>query len=106
MLANSRVAPWTGLVVGPAGWAAHHQAFSDLLHFNCHLGDSLAGAAAGALIAAMLVAAGIVSWRASALAASPARRFIGRLGAMAAAIFLFAVGLQTFASLLLPGCGP
>jgi hypothetical protein len=103
---DSRSAPWAGLVAGAAGWALHQQVFADMLHFDCHLGDTFAGLAAGAAILVVLAGAGFVSWQSSRAAASHARRFIGVLGAMAAAVFAFAIALQTIASALLPGCGP
>lgn len=105
-IVRSRAAPWAGLIAGPLGWSLHQQALADILHFNCHLGSATLGVI-GLLLSGLLMVAG--AWLSllsrNALGATPARQFIATLSVMAAAIFFFAVLLQTLATMILPGCG-
>lgn len=100
---RARFAPWAGLVAGPTCWALHQQGFTSLLHFDCHLGSGGKGVASFVVLAIVLVASGIVSWRARG--ATELHRFIGAASAMAVALFLLAIAFQTVATLILPGCG-
>ncbi|HZP67214.1 MAG TPA: hypothetical protein VFB32_13005 [Rudaea sp.] len=105
-LARSRFAPWAGFVAGPLGWALHQQLLADMLHFDCRLGGAVPGLVAGLCLAGVLVASASVSWRArDAEPARSLRHFVGTLSAATAAVFLFAIALQTLASVILPGCG-
>ena len=99
----ARAAPWTGLIVSLPGWALHQQFLADILHYDCHLGRASTALVATAIIGAVIVAAGAVSWRARS--GSALRGFAASLGVSSAAIALFAIALQTFAALVLPGCG-
>jgi len=102
----SRLAPWTALIVAPTAWLLHHQVLSDMLHFDCHLGGPAAGLIAATLAIAALVGAGLLSWRARREeGASEGRYFIAVLGTLFAGVSLFAIALQTLATLILPGCG-
>jgi hypothetical protein len=100
----SRLAPWAGLMAGPLAWILHQQGLANMLHFDCHLGDASKGLLAGVAAALTLAACGTISWRTRGN--EEPTRFIGTLGAMSAAMFLFAIALQTLATLILPGCGP
>lgn len=100
---RTRLAPWAGFVAGPLCWALHQQGLSGMLHFNCHLGSPVKGLVSFVVFAIVLVASGIVSWRARGDA--QLTRFIAGLSALSAALFLFAIVLQTAATLILPGCG-
>ncbi|HEX6833889.1 MAG TPA: hypothetical protein VF132_10195 [Rudaea sp.] len=100
---GSRIAPWSGLFAALPGWALHQQLLADLVHYNCHLGRSANGLAAGALIAIVIVIAGWISWRARS--GSELRRFIAGMSVAGAALALFAIAMQTLATFILPGCG-
>jgi hypothetical protein len=103
---QSRAAPWAGLIAGALGWTLHQQVLADMLHFDCHLGSAAAGLLALLSVGALILAGAWVSLASrSASAATPARRFVASLSVMAAAIFFFAVLLQTLATVILPGCG-
>ena len=102
----SRLAPWTALIVAPTAWLLHHQVLSDMLHFDCHLGGATAGLVAAALAVAALLGAGYASWRARRdEGASEGRYFVAILGTLFTGVSLFAIALQTLATLILPGCG-
>jgi uncharacterized iron-regulated membrane protein len=76
---RERLAPWAGIVAGPLCWALHQQGFSSLLHFDCHLGSATKGLVSFVVLAIVLVASGIVSWRWRSNFELP--RFIGTMGA-------------------------
>ena len=103
---RARAAPWSGFVAGPLAWALHQQVLADMLHFNCHLGGAAAGLSGFVLAGALIVAGGWISWRARGDESAAPRWFIATLATMAAAVFGFAIVLQTLATLILPGCGP
>ena len=105
-IVQSRAAPWAGLIAGALGWTLHQQVLADMLHFDCHLGSATAGLLALLLVGALIVAGAWVSLASRrASATMPARQFVATLSVMAAAIFFFAVLLQTLANMILPGCG-
>jgi hypothetical protein len=102
---QSRAAPWAGLIAGALGWTLHQQVLADMLHFDCHLGSAAAGLLALLGVGALIVAGAWVSLSSRrASGATPARQFVASLSVMAAAIFFFAVLLQTLATTILPGC--
>jgi hypothetical protein len=100
---RARFAPWAGFVAGPLCWALHQQGLSDILHFNCHLGSPVKGMVSFVVLAAVLIASGIVSWRRRG--AVQLTQFIAGMSALSAGLFLFAIALQTAATLILLGCG-
>ena len=105
-LANSRGAPWAGLIAGAVGWSLHQQVLADMLHFNCHFGGVAPGLIGLLLVGVLIVGGAWLSLSArNAAGATPSRQFVASLSVMAAAIFGFAVLLQTLASAILPGCG-
>jgi hypothetical protein len=105
-LAQARLAPWAGLIAGALGWSLHQQVLADMLHFDCHLGSPTAGVIALLLVGALMTAGAWWSLLSrKAIGVTPARQFVGTLSVMAAAIFFFAVLLQTLATTILPGCG-
>lgn len=105
--AISRLAPWSGLAGGALAWGVQYQFLVDLLHFSCPPALRAIALASGALAACLAAAAGFGSWQ--SLRARPAggadvRRFIARLGLLAAVFALIAIALQTAAALILPPC--
>jgi hypothetical protein len=100
---RERLAPWTGMFAGPLCWALNQQGFSSLLHFNCRLGSGTKGIVSFVVLAIVLIASGVVSWRWRG--GTELQRFIGIASAGAAALFLLALIFQTAATLILPGCG-
>ncbi len=100
---RARIAPWAGLIAGPTCWALNQQGFTSLLHFDCHLGSGVKGVVSFVVLAIILIASGIVSWRARG--EMELQRFIALSSVMAAALFLLALVFQTAATLILPGCG-
>ncbi|HLH48172.1 MAG TPA: hypothetical protein VKV96_02420 [Roseiarcus sp.] len=110
---KASLAPCAGLAVAPALWALNTQLGEILPYAECRSGAKLdAMASLPAFLLAL--AAGFVSWRfagwreneaSKAGAAYPATvSFIGQLGALAAALFAFALLLQSFAALVISGC--
>jgi len=96
---------WLAVAAGPAGWMLHQQLLSDLEHFDCRLGGPVLGIIVSALIGACVVIGGVLCWRLGARTDEP-MRFIGTLGAVSAAIFLFAIVLQMLGTLIVPVCAP
>ena len=95
----------TMLGAGPLGWMLHQQLQSSLEHFDCRYGGPTYGAIAGALIGSGVVAAGLDAWRMRARAAG-VMQFLATAGCLSAALFLFAIALQTLAALIVPVCAP
>ncbi|HEX3895514.1 MAG TPA: hypothetical protein VHW73_04830 [Rudaea sp.] len=100
---RERFAPWAGFIAGPTCWALHQQGFTSLLHFDCHLGSPGKGLLSFAVLTIVLLAGGLMSWRARR--GAELRQFIAMTSTLAAALFFFAIALQTVATLILPGCG-
>jgi hypothetical protein len=103
--------PWAGLIAGASGWAASHQITSNAVQENCRLAGPLLFGGSGLLAAAIAVAGGWLSlgvWRSTpageAAIGKGTRKFIAGVGAMAAAIFLGAIVLQTIAGFIIPAC--
>ncbi|NNM73137.1 hypothetical protein [Enterovirga aerilata] len=109
LAANLR--PCSGLIAGPAVWAANMQLSQILPYADCGGGLRLTSLAAflGVMVA---LGSGYLSWRSAgpapdtgAESAYPAsRRFVAMLGALAGPIFAFAMLLQALSGLFLTGC--
>lgn len=104
-------APWTGLLVGPIAWAAHHQIGSDIVYLRCTPADAPVGAALGAFCFIASAAAAWLSWtsRKTGQASEHAvemRRFVAWMGAAAGGLFALAIAFQTAATLLVTPCAP
>ena len=107
-LRQSRAAPWAGWLLGPAAWALHHQAGSDLAFGIEHCTGGSPQVGLGVACALIALAGAAISWaslsgplRSSAM---NVRLFVALVGAMGSALFLLAVLFQTFASLIVPPC--
>jgi hypothetical protein len=102
---RSRWTPWIGLIVPPVAWAIHHQVGSDLVFYDCRLGDTLLVAGLGIVLGLIAGASGLISWASRRSGqAMEVRTFASYLGAMSGAIFFLALAFQTLATLLLPAC--
>jgi hypothetical protein len=103
------LAPWAGLFVGAAAWIAHHQFGSDRVYWSCTGGGPLLTGGLGLACFALAAAAGFISWNARP---SPApdtegptgRTFVSVMSAGCAAIFCFAILLQSLSGFIVPGC--
>ena len=93
------------LAAGPLGWVLHQQLSSALEHFDCRNSGPAYGVLAGLLIGGTVFACGIDAWRTRARVTG-AMRFLAGVGALSAAMFLFAIALQTLAALIVPVCAP
>jgi hypothetical protein len=108
-LLASRFAPWLGLFTALGGEAMHQQVLSDMLRFDCRLGEPLNGMLAAV---AVLVAMGLGAWvswesvrgKEVTDAHDATRRFIARLSVLAAALLAIAVIWQTLATVVVPPC--
>ncbi|WP_374471791.1 hypothetical protein [Phenylobacterium sp.] len=108
-LSRSHLAPWAGVFLGAAAWFAQHQTGSNAVYWDCRLGGPWLTAATGLACAAVVVAGGLISWKARAAPPESAdrpetRAFAAYVGAGTAAIFLLAVTLQTLSGFIVPGC--
>jgi hypothetical protein len=102
---RSRWTPWIGLVAPPVAWAIHHQVGSDLVFYDCRLGDTGLIAALGLAMGLIAAVSGWISWSSRPDGQSmEVRTFAAYLGAMSGAIFFLALAFQTLATLLLPPC--
>ncbi|HET9161366.1 MAG TPA: hypothetical protein VFN88_12215 [Caulobacteraceae bacterium] len=102
---RSRLTPWIGLVVPPVAWAVHHQAGSNLVFYDCRLGDSGVITALGVVMGLIALAAGWISWVSRRDGATTeVRTFAAYIGALSGGIFFLALAFQTLATLLLPPC--
>jgi hypothetical protein len=107
---TSRFAPWAALFAALSGELLHHQVLSDMLRYDCRLGDGRLFLLAGIGVMAWMALGAVVSWHAvrggdRAEGRSGARRFIAHLGLLAAALLAIAVAWQTFAGFVVPACG-
>lgn len=107
-LRQSRAAPWAGWLLGPAAWAVHHQAGSDLAFGIDHCTGGWPQVGLGVACALVALAGAVISWaslsgplRSSAV---NVRLFIGLVGTAGSGLFLLAILFQTFASLIVPPC--
>lgn len=108
-LRQSMLAPWAGVFLGALAWFAHHQVGSNANYWDCSLDRVWLTAGSGLLFGAVAAVGGVISWLARAAPPSSAGRpesrgFAAALGAMAAALFLFAILLQALSGLIVPGC--
>lgn len=104
---TSPAAPWTGLFVGAAAWAADHQLSSDGNYWDCARAGGPFVVVVGLVCLAVAVGGGILSWNArpdTPGEATESRRFARFIGAAAAAVFALAIAFGTWAGVLLPGC--
>lgn len=111
ILQRSAVAPWTGLLVAPFAWFAHHQLGSNLDYADCRQVNPVLYVVLGLVFGALIAAAGAVSWLARKAPADSAsrpesRRFAGYFASGAAAMFLLAILLQTLGAVISPACAP
>jgi hypothetical protein len=106
---RERLSPWAGTFLGAAGWFLHHQGGSNGDYWDCQRGPAFA-IVLGAVSGAIVLAGGLISWRIwrqpAGEDAAEVRSFGAIVSVAAAAIFLFAVALQTLAAFVVPRCGP
>jgi hypothetical protein len=109
-LRESRLAPWAGMFLGAAGWFLHHQAGSNANYWDCRLGGPLYTVILAVACSAIVAAGGWISWRIWRSPAGPdgmePRSFAGLVAAGCAALFLFAIAMQTLGGLIVPKCMP
>lgn len=108
-LRRSSIAPWAGIFGGALAWFLHHQIASNAVYFDCRSGGPLLTAGLGLIFGLAAAASGLVSWRArrappSSVDRPESRDFAGAMGAMGAAVFAFAILLQSASGLVVPGC--
>jgi hypothetical protein len=102
---GSRLAPWAALVAALSGEAAHHQVLSDMLRYNCRLGDPHWFLVAAVCVVAWMALGAGISWLAvRGESRASTRRFIANLGLLLALLLALAVTWQTFAGFIVPGC--
>lgn len=102
---------WSGLVLGPAAWLAHHQLGSNLNFARCDVVGGPAVVAIGMACLALALVGGWLSWRAWRRTGAnlgdsgePAGRFIALLSLLAVALFALTIVVQTGAGLIIPDC--
>jgi hypothetical protein len=103
----TRLAPWAGWIGGIAGWLVSQQGGSTLSQLDCRAANPGVILAIGVVGAVLAVGGGLLSWRTWREVSHDdiqARRFVAATGGLAAAIFLFAIGFQTLAALIIPRC--
>jgi hypothetical protein len=108
-LRTSAYAPWAGMFVGALAWFAHHQIGSNADFWSCRAGGPLLTVGLGLVFGLIAAAAGWVSWRTRiAKPANPdrpeSRMFAAVVSAGSAALFCFAIILQSLSGLIVPGC--
>jgi hypothetical protein len=106
MRARGILLPWLGAIAGAIGWAVSHQLASNSIFDDCTRADGgfvLLVCAPALLIA---IGGGIASF--SVWTGGPgegeARRFLGLLSALVAALAAFAIILQALSPLILSAC--
>jgi uncharacterized membrane protein YqjE len=103
-----RISLIAGLAIAASAWAVNMQLGEILPYLDCRHHQRFSAIAS--LVALLLTAAAaVLSWRASRRVADSApltatSEFIGALSALCALIFVFALSMQTIASLVLSGC--
>jgi len=108
-LERRSVAPWAGLFLGALGWFVDHQGGSDTIFWDCRLGGPLFSGSLGLACGLLVVAGGVISWRArkatpDAQDAPENHSFAAIVGAGSAALFLLAIAFQTLNGFIIPGC--
>ena len=103
---RERLLPWTGFIAVLVGWALTHQIGSNSNFDKCHATDPLPMALLGLAGVAILLAGGLLSHRVwkRGEAETPARRFLGLVGAGMCALFAAALVFQTISSFIIPQC--
>jgi hypothetical protein len=107
----SWLAAWAGLVAAPMAWALHQQVLADVTSARCTASGAsltlLVGLAAG-LVASIGGLVSLRAWRRGGGTAwgmhDEPRRFVAAMSAMAGALFLLVILLQTLAGLIVPEC--
>lgn len=108
---EKRFGPWAGLVLGPIGWALHHQGGSDWAFWTCNAAGPWPTTLLGVLGLLIALAGLVWSWRAwrgeggdrEALHDS-VWRFLPALSLLVCALCLVALAFQTIAGLIYVGC--
>jgi hypothetical protein len=104
----SALAPWAGLLVGPAAWYGFQQGLGSLVYFRCGASQPPVNLLTGLLAIAVTAAAGWWSWgvwkRRTGPPAIDVARFAALLSVLSATIFCIGIGFQTLAGLLIPPC--
>jgi hypothetical protein len=106
---RSAAAPWAGLFLGALAWAAHHQAGSNTVYWDCQLGGALLTGGLGLVCGLVAAGGGLVSWLSreappSSHGRPESRAFAAMVSVMGAGVFLLAIGFQTLAGFVIPGC--
>jgi hypothetical protein len=89
------------------GWFLHQQFGAAANYYACREAGGPLVSAAGAICAVIVVAGGLMSWRAGRggnLGPRETPGFARLVGIAAAAIFLLAIGFQVLAGALVPPC--
>jgi hypothetical protein len=98
--------PWLGAITGLAGWGLSHQIASNSVLDDCSIGGGgfVLLVCAPALLLA--IGGGVASFSvwAGGTGEGEARRFIGLLSALIAALAAFTIILQSLSPLVLPAC--
>ena len=104
---RSALTPWAGLFLGALAWFFDQQAGAGANYWDCKLGGPLMLVGLAIVCAIVVIAGGVISWRARGIAGEDqagTRRFSGVVGAASAGIFLLAIVFDTLASLIVPAC--
>ena len=97
--------PWTGLIGGGLAYILFHQIGSDGSFHDCGHFSPWVVVLVGLLTLAATAWSGIVSWQVvGAKDEAPARRVIGTVCSLLAALLAFATIMPMIASLMLPDC--
>ncbi|MGJ4929254.1 hypothetical protein ACQR1I_24895 [Bradyrhizobium sp. HKCCYLS2038] len=103
---TTKLTAWAGLIIGGLGWAANTQLGEMLATPDCISRSRPSAIISAALLAAVLLAAGL-SWWLDGKPSTGADRtlsFSSRLSALTALLFAFALLMQAAASMVLSGC--
>ena len=97
--------PWTGLVLGTAGFFFSHQLGSDATFQDCRVGSPWV-VLLGTLAALAIIGVGSLgSWRVyAARSEPPARRLVAVVGLLACALYAIGVLLPLIAAIIIPRC--
>ena len=108
---RSRLAPWMALIAAVTAEGLHHQVLSDMLRFDCRLGDARLFVLAGVAAIAWMAVGAWISWVSvrhddAMEGRQGGRRFIAVLGMLMGLLLSVAVAWQTFAGWVVPACAP
>ena len=98
---------WIGLAAGPGVWAVTTQAKYAVVQTACPGGSGLLTLVVGAVAALLVLAAGLVSWRAWDWAGARGDangRFLAGLSALTALLFAVSILLQGAAGFVFSDC--